>query len=158
MNRLKFRQLIEDSSFGTVSARAARKRTPREVRDTVLAKVLQRDSAFNAKGRREGFVPELAYTALTDDSSIRPSRRRSAMSKSRHVVPNPAGGWDVRKPGADRASSHHDTQHAAERRAKEILGKSGGGEVVIHDRHGRIRDKDSVAPANDPFPPRDAKH
>ena len=27
----------------------------------------------------------------------------------RHVVPNPGGGWDVKKPGADRASAH--TRH-----------------------------------------------
>jgi len=38
----------------------------------------------------------------------------------RHVVPNPDGGWDVRKPGGERASSHHDTQAQAEARAKSI--------------------------------------
>lgn len=80
------------------------------------------------------------------------------MSETRHVVPNPDGGWDVTKPGAERASSHHDTQGQAEQRAKEIVGNSGGGEVVVHDRHGRIRDKDTVAPGRDPFPPRDTKH
>lgn len=78
--------------------------------------------------------------------------------EERHVVPNPDGGWDVKKPGADRASSHHDTQAQAEDRAKEILGNLGGGEAVIHDRHGRIRDKDTVPPANDPNPPNDMRH
>jgi hypothetical protein len=76
----------------------------------------------------------------------------------RHVVPNPDGGWDVKKPGAERASSHHDTQRQAEQRAKEILGNVGGGEAVIHDRHGKIRDSDTVPLAKDPFPPRDTKH
>jgi hypothetical protein len=76
----------------------------------------------------------------------------------RHVVPNPQGGWDVKKPGADRASSHHATQGKAEQRAKEILGNLGGGEAVIHDRGGQIRDSDTVAPAKDPLPPRDTKH
>jgi hypothetical protein len=76
----------------------------------------------------------------------------------RHVVPNPAGGWDVKKPGVSRASSHHDTQAAAEQRAKEILARSGGGEAVIHDRSGRVRDSDTVAPGNDPTPPIDRKH
>jgi hypothetical protein len=76
----------------------------------------------------------------------------------RHVVPSPDGGWDVKKPGAERASSHHDTQAEAEQRAKQILGNDGGGEAVIHDRHGQIRDSDTVSPANDPFPPRDTKH
>lgn len=76
----------------------------------------------------------------------------------RHVVPHPNGGWDVEDPNASRASSHHDTQTDAVRRAKEIVGNAGGGEVVIHGRDGRIRDSDTVAPGNDPFPPRDTKH
>ena len=81
------------------------------------------------------------------------------MSKNnRHVVPNPGGGWDVKKPGAQRASTHHDTQRQAERRAKQIVAKAGGGEVRIHDRRGRIRDSDTVAPGNDPHPPTDTRH
>jgi uncharacterized protein DUF2188 len=80
------------------------------------------------------------------------------MGENRHVVPNPEGGWDVKKPKADRASSHHETQAAAEQRAKEIVGNAGGGEVLIHGTDGQIRDKDTVAPAKDPFPPRDIKH
>ena len=79
-------------------------------------------------------------------------------SKNRHVVPGRDGGWDVKAPGSRRASSHHPTQADAERRAKEIVGNSGGGEVVIHRPNGQIRDKDTVAPGNDPFPPRDKKH
>ncbi|HXG44987.1 MAG TPA: DUF2188 domain-containing protein [Gemmatimonadales bacterium] len=80
------------------------------------------------------------------------------MGERRHVVPNPKGGWDVKKPGSGRASSHHETQADAERRAKEILGNAGGGEVVIHRPDGTIRDTDTVLPARDPFPPRDARH
>ncbi len=80
------------------------------------------------------------------------------MSQRRHVVPNPDGGWDVKKPNAERASSHHQTQSEAEARAKDILRNVGGGEAVIHDRHGKIRDSDTVPPSRDPFPPRDTKH
>ncbi len=76
----------------------------------------------------------------------------------RHVVPNREGGWNVTKPGASRASSHHDTQAQAETRAKEILGNAGGGEAVIHRRDGGFRDSDTVPPGRDPFPPRDQKH
>lgn len=79
-------------------------------------------------------------------------------SNNRHVVPNPDGGWDVKAPGASRASSHHDTQAEAERRAKEIVRNAGGGEVRVHRPDGRIRDSDTVAPGNDPYPPRDTKH
>lgn len=82
------------------------------------------------------------------------------MSKSnnRHVVPNPDGGWDVVAPNSQRASAHAATQGEAERRAKEIVGNLGGGEVVIHRPDGRIRDSDTVAPGNDPYPPKDTRH
>jgi hypothetical protein len=76
----------------------------------------------------------------------------------RHVVPNPKGGWDVKKPGAERASSHHETQAEAEARAKEILAGAGGGEAVIHGQDGRIRDSDTVPPGKDPYPPEDTRH
>lgn len=81
------------------------------------------------------------------------------MSKSgnRHVVPNPDGGWDVKKPGASRASSHHDTQAEALDRGREIVRNAGGGEIVTHNRQGQIRDSDTISPGNDPNPPRDTK-
>lgn len=72
-------------------------------------------------------------------------------------MPNPSGGWDVRKPDAGRASGHADTQREAIDRAREIVGNQGGGEVVIHGRDGRVRDSDTVAPGNDPNPPRDTR-
>ena len=81
-----------------------------------------------------------------------------APPKRRHIVPNEDGGWDVKAPGARRASSHHNTQAEAEAHAKAILGNIGGGEAVIHGRDGRIRDSDTVAPGNDPHPPTDRKH
>lgn len=79
------------------------------------------------------------------------------MSKDRHVVPNPEGGWDVRKPGASRASTHHDTQQQALDRAREIVANNGGGEVRTHGRDGRIRDSDTIPPGNDPHPPTDRR-
>lgn len=76
---------------------------------------------------------------------------------NRHVVPNPDGGWDVKAPNADRASSHHGTQADAIDRAREIVANAGGGEVRIHGTDGRIRDSDTVRPGRDPFPPRDTR-
>lgn len=58
----------------------------------------------------------------------------------RHVVPYPDGGWDVRAPGANRSSAHTTTQAGAIGRAREIVGNAGGGEVVILNRGGQIRD------------------
>ncbi len=71
-----------------------------------------------------------------------------------------AGGerkWAVRSPGADRVSSLHDTQGQAIDRAREILHNTGGGELTIQGRDGRIRDSDTVTPGNDPSPPKDTK-
>lgn len=76
---------------------------------------------------------------------------------NRHVVPGKNGGWDVKKPGASRASAHSDTQSEAADAARRIVGNAGGGEVRIHGRDGGIRDSDTVAPGNDPHPPRDRK-
>ena len=75
-------------------------------------------------------------------------------SKDRHVVPH-GSDWAVRRPGAERVASTHDTQREAIDRARDIARQTGG-EVVIHRRDGRIRDKDSYG--KDPFPPRDTKH
>lgn len=66
--------------------------------------------------------------------------------------------WKVLKEGAKRASELTSFQKQAEAIAKRLSRDSGGGEVVIHDLKGRIRDKDTVPPAKDPFPPRDKKH
>jgi hypothetical protein len=80
------------------------------------------------------------------------------MPKNDRYVTRHSEGWSVRKPGAERASSVHDTQRDAEQRAKEIVGNLGGGEVRIQDRHGRWRDSDTVPPGNDPNPLRDTRH
>lgn len=81
------------------------------------------------------------------------------MSKDsdRHVVPDGNGGWDVKKPGADRSSGNFPTQKEGQDRAREIVKNLGGGEVVTHGRDGKIRDSDTVPPGNDPFPPKDRK-
>lgn len=78
-------------------------------------------------------------------------------NNSRDVVPNPDGGWDVRKPGADRASSHHETQAEAIDRGREIVHNAGGGELRTHGRDGKIRNSDTIPPGNDPNPPRDKR-
>lgn len=56
--------------------------------------------------------------------------------------------------GAARASTVAGTQAAADRRAAEISRNSGGGEVVRHGRDGSIKDKRTIAPGSDPYPPK----
>lgn len=79
------------------------------------------------------------------------------MTNRRMVGPSGNGGWQVKKPGSGRASSVHGTQSEAINRARDILTNAGGGELTIQNRHGVIRDSDTVAPAKDPNPPRDTK-
>jgi hypothetical protein len=76
-----------------------------------------------------------------------------------HVLKNKKSNqWTVRKAGAGRASDTASTQSKAERIAKRLSAKSGGGEVRIHGLDGKIRDTDTVPPAKDPNPPKDKKH
>jgi len=79
------------------------------------------------------------------------------MAEQRHVAKD-GDSWVVRKPGAARASARLDTQRAADQRAAEILRNVGGGERITHGVNGRIRSKDTIAPGNDPNPPRDKEH
>ena len=81
------------------------------------------------------------------------------MKKNYHVTKRPDGNWQFKQPGAARASGVVSTQAEAERAAKEIARQSGqGGEVTIHRPNGQIRDRDTIAPANDPRSSRDTKH
>ncbi len=80
-----------------------------------------------------------------------------AKQNDRFVVNHPDG-WAIKGPKSDRASCIFDTQRDAIDRAKDIVSNLGGGEVRIQNRQGRWRDSDTVAPGNDPFPPRDTRH
>jgi hypothetical protein len=73
----------------------------------------------------------------------------------RHVVPATRGGWNVVKPGARRISSHHATEAEAEARARDIVTKAGGGEVVIHRTNGSVRQMERISPGYLPYRPRD---
>ena len=70
--------------------------------------------------------------------------------RNQHIVPHPDG-WAVRPEGGQRPSSVHRTQQQAIDRGREIA-RNQRSELIIHDRGGRIRDRDSHG--RDPFPPR----
>lgn len=74
---------------------------------------------------------------------------RSAPTNKRTVSPKEAGGWEVRKPGASRASSQHQTQAEAQSAARRYLARAGGGELITVGRDGRIREQDTVHPGRD---------
>lgn len=68
------------------------------------------------------------------------------------------GEWVQKRNDAGRVSGKHPTQKAAVDEAKGMLENSGGGELIIKGRDGKIRSKDTIAPGNDPNPPRDTEH
>lgn len=71
--------------------------------------------------------------------------------KTHHIVPNPNGGWDVKKGGAEKASNHFDKKTDAVDKGREIS-QNQKSEFYIHGKDGKIQSKDSHG--NDPNPPR----
>jgi len=78
--------------------------------------------------------------------------------RDRTVFRRTVGEWVNKRNDADRASSVHNTQRAAENSARDMLERQGGGELVTKGRDGKIRSKDTIAPGRDPNPPRDTEH
>lgn len=71
--------------------------------------------------------------------------------KTHHVVPNPGCGWDVKRGGAGRADSHHDTKRDAILSGRSVS-RNQGTELRIHNKDGRIAGSDSHG--RDPYPPK----
>ncbi|HML73158.1 MAG TPA: DUF2188 domain-containing protein [Anaerohalosphaeraceae bacterium] len=80
------------------------------------------------------------------------------MSKNRIVYRRDDGQWINKKINSDRASSVHCTQKQANDSAREMLKNQGGGELITKGLDGKIKSKDTIAPGNDPCPPRDREH
>ena len=82
------------------------------------------------------------------------------MSKpqDRTISKRPDGTWANKRNDATRASTVHDTQQAAQEAAKQMLKNQGGGELTTLNTKGQIRSKDTIAPGNDPNPPKDTEH
>lgn len=82
------------------------------------------------------------------------------MSKDRDrmVYRREDGQWANERNDADKASSLHNTQGAAEQAAREMLQNQGGGELTVKGLDGKIRSKDTIPPGNDPTPPHDREH
>ena len=82
------------------------------------------------------------------------------MSKDRDrtVFRRPDGNWVNKRNDGEKASSLHKTQSEAEQSARQMLENQGGGELTTKGIDGRIRSKDTIAPGNDPNPPKDREH
>ena len=71
--------------------------------------------------------------------------------KDVHVVPH-GDDWAARRPNTDRVSKVFDTQKEAIDYARDVA-KRDHSELLIHNREGQIRHRDSFG--NDPNPPKD---
>ena len=60
------------------------------------------------------------------------------------------GNWQNKRNDAKQASSVHRTQKGAQDAARKNLKNQGGGELTTKGTNGKIRNKDTVAPGNDP--------
>lgn len=73
------------------------------------------------------------------------------MSQNQHVTPHKNGGWQVKGAGNSKATKITPTQAEAISIAKGIA-KNNQSELLIHNKGGRIREKNSYG--NDSFPPK----
>lgn len=78
--------------------------------------------------------------------------------RDRNVYQRDDGTWVNKRQDSDRASSVHATQRDAEDAARNMLKNQGGGELTTSGRDGKFRSKDTIAPGNDPHPPKDTEH
>ena len=65
--------------------------------------------------------------------------------------PRKEGGWSVKRAGANRASSIHDTQADAWKETRR-LARGASSEAFLKGKDGRIRTRNSYG--NDPHPPK----
>lgn len=79
--------------------------------------------------------------------------REATNGENFHVVPR-VDGWVVRREGRSRPTSIHSSQREAIEEARKIAKKISG-QLVIHGRDGRIRERDSYG--SDPMPPKDRR-
>ncbi|MBX9843127.1 MAG: DUF2188 domain-containing protein [Hyphomicrobium sp.] len=71
--------------------------------------------------------------------------------ETHHVVPDPSGGWNVKRGGAERATSHHSTKREAIEQGRAVS-RSQQTELRIHNLDGKISSSDSHG--HDPNPPK----
>jgi len=75
-----------------------------------------------------------------------------APRKTHHIVPNPEGGWDLKKGGGIKSIKHFDRKDEAITFTRKIS-QNQDSELVIHGKDGKIQQSDSHG--NDPCPPKD---
>ena len=78
--------------------------------------------------------------------------------KDRTVSRRTDGKWENKRNDSDKASSLHNTQKEVNEAARRMLRNQGRGELTTKGLDGKIKSKDTIAPGNDPNPPKDKEH
>lgn len=65
---------------------------------------------------------------------------------SYHVYSRANGKWSVKRSGASRASESYPTKSEAIRGARKLVVSSGGGDLIVHDRDGRVISRADIVP------------
>ena len=108
----------------------------------------KKDSSITGEIRKEERYKKIIKEEGVENSSHSATRVKSG---NRSVYRRKKDGkWVNKRDDAKRVTSVHDTQKDAIEAAREMLYKQGGGELSIHGEDGKIRDKDTIAPGNDP--------
>lgn len=72
------------------------------------------------------------------------------MGNANYSVFKDGDSWVTKRDDASKTSSRSNTQAQAYDDARRFSRNGGGGEVSLHGVDGRIRDKNTIAPAKDP--------
>ncbi|MCG8634376.1 MAG: DUF2188 domain-containing protein [Desulfobacterales bacterium] len=74
--------------------------------------------------------------------------------KTHHVIPNPLGGWDVKKGGGKKSIKHFATKQDAITFGRRIS-KNQNSEFIIHKKNGDIQNpKPRKTKKSPPYPPK----
>lgn len=63
-----------------------------------------------------------------------------------HVIARSKGNWGVLRNGASRVYRNFATKEAAINNARKLVVSSGGGELVIHTKDGRVSSRSDINP------------
>ena len=108
----------------------------------------QKDSSISGEIRKEKRYKKIIKEKGEERSSHHTSGERG---RNRSVYRRKKDGkWVNKRDDARRVTSVHATQKEAIDAAREMLYKQGGGELSIHGEDGKIREKDTIGPGNDP--------
>lgn len=123
--------------------------------------------AARTPSRAKSAAPAKPSPARPSRATSTPTNKAASAKKTppakandnvRHVVPDKtAGDWNVKQPKTAAPTAKEPTQKKAEVAAKKQVKAAGGGQVVIHNRKGKIRDADTVKPGNE-SKKKDTKH